>query len=278
MWASSTQGARMRFLQFSFLVLLAPAAGCATVGMMRELPPDAGQLARYDASTDTLAVAAEAAINQQGLAVAEVTRPDATTRVLIAEKPRGLFTNGEYVRVWIARDSAEDGFAAVRVVTKPGYLLEIGHRERAPRVFRALDARLGAQAMGPWPGMRVLATPRGSATVIGTVVGVSRDTIVLQLGPGTAPRPLAFGDLGRLAVSRGRFGHPREGMLIGFVVGALVGTAVASSTTESGDPWAGLGIFVGAMFGGGVGALVGAGVGSGMRSDVWSEVPPRPRP
>ena len=263
----------MRFLQLSFLVLLSATASCATVGMMRELPPDAGQLARYDASTDTLAVAAEAAMNQQGLAVAEVTRPDATTRVLIAEKPPGLFSNGEYVRVRIARDSAEDGFAAVRVVTKPGYLLEIGHRERAPRVFRALDARLSAQAIGPWPGMRLLATPHGGPPIIGSVVRMTRDTVVLQLSPGSAPRSLAIGDLGRLAISRGRYNHAREGMVIGVVVGGAVGALIGGS--QESDDWIKLNGVVGFWIGSLVGVLVGGAVGSTARTDVWSDLPLR---
>ena len=276
MWASSTQGAHMRLLQLSFLVLLSATASCATVGMMRELPPDAGQLARYDASIDTIAVAAEAAINQQGLAVAEVTRLDATTRVLIAEKPRGVFSKGEYVRVRIARDSAEDGFAAVRVVTKPGYLLEIGHRERAPHVFRALDARLSARAIGPWPGMRLLATPHGGPPIIGNVVRVSRDTVVLQLSPGSAPRSLAIGDLGRLAISRGRYNRAREGMVIGVVVGGVVGALIGASQ-ESGD-WVKLNGVVGFAVGSLVGVVVGGAVGSTARTDVWSDLPLRQQP
>jgi len=266
----------MRFLQLSFLVLLSATASCATVGMMRELPPDAGQLARYDASPDTLAVAAEAAINQQGLAVAEVTRPDATTRVLIAEKPPGLFSNGEYLRVRIARDSAEDGFALVRVVTKPGYLLEIGHRERAPHVFRALDARLSAQAIGPWPGMRLLATPHGAPPIIGNVVRVTRDTVVLQLSPGSAPRSLAIGDLGRLAISRGRYNRAREGMVIGVVVGGAVGALIGAS--QQSDDWVKLNGVAGFAIGSLVGVVVGGAVGSTARADVWSDLPLRQQP
>ena len=266
----------MRLLDLLFITLLPAAAGCATVGMMRGLPPDAGQVAHYAASPDTLAAAAEAAVRQQRLTVAEVTRPDATTRVVIARKAPGLFSDGEYVRVRIARDTGE--LAAVRVITKPWDLLQLGHRERAPRLFQAMDQQLGAQAMGPWPGMRVRAAPGGGAPIVGNVVRLSTDTIVLQPGAGIAPQHFAVGDLDGLAVSRGSYGHAREGMLIGFVVGALVGTVIASATMDSGDPYAGLGVLVGITVGGGAGLLVGGAAGSGMRTEVWSEVPRRPRP
>src|SRR5439155_1355336 len=83
-------------------------------------------------------------------AVAEVTRPDTLIVVVIGEKPRGFFGDGEYVRLRIARDTG--ALTAVRVVTKPGDLLTLWPRERAPRLFQAMDTQLGAQAIGPWPG------------------------------------------------------------------------------------------------------------------------------
>lgn len=264
----------MRVLRLWLIALLPAAANCATVGMMRGLPPDAGQLAQYAASADTLTAAAEVAVHQLGLAVAEVTRPDARTRVVIAQKPPGLFSYGEYVRLRIARDTGE--LTVVRVVTKPGYLLELGHRERAPRMFQAMDAQLGAQAIGPWPGMRVRATPRGSPPFIGNVVRVTRDTIALQLSPGSASQPLAIGNLGRLAVSRGGYSHASEGMVIGFVVGGLVGAVVGSSQQDNG--WTQLNGVAGFAIGMSVGALVGGVVGLSTRTEVWSELPARRHP
>jgi len=266
----------MQLPKLSSLALLPALAGCATVGMMRSLPPDDGQLAHYAASSDTLAAIAETAIQQQGLAVAEVTRPDTLIVVVIGEKPRGLFGDGEYVRLRIARDTG--ALTAVRVVTKPGDLLTLWPRERAPRLFQAMDTQLGAQAIGPWPGMRVRAAPRGGAPIIGDVVRVTTDTIVLQSHAGVAPQPLAVGDLGTLAVSRGSYGHALGGQLIGFVVGGLVGALLASSTQDSGDSFAGVGVLLGITIGGSAGTLVGGAVGSGTRTEVWSEIPLEPRP
>lgn len=265
----------MRVLRMSLIALLPAASSCATVGMMRALPPDAGQLAHYAASPDTLAAAAEAAVRQQGLAVAEVTRPDSMTRVVIGQKPPGLFSYGEYVRLRIARDSGD--LTAVRVVSKPGYFLDWGHRDRAPRLFQTLDAQLGAQAIGPWLGMRVRAAPHAGAPIVGNVVRLTRDTIVLQFGVGVAPHPLALGDVGGLAVSRGSYGHVREGGLIGLLVGVLVGTVVGSASSDSGDPFAGLNALVGTMAGAAAGALIGGAIGAGTRTEVWSELPRRPR-
>jgi len=261
--------------RLSLIAVLPAAVGCATVGMMRGLPPDAGQLAHYAASPDTLTAVAEAAVRQQGLAVAEVTRPDSLTRVVIGRKPPGLFSKGEYVRFWIERDTGS--LTAVRVVTKPAQLLELTHRDRAPSLFRAMDAQLDAEAIGPWPGMRVRAAPHGGAPIVGNVVRVTRDTIVLLTGYDIAPQPLALGDLGGLAVTRGSYGHTREGALIGVLVGGIVGAVVASATMDSGDPFAGLGVFIGATAGAAGGALVGGALGGGMRTEVWSELPRRPR-
>ena len=263
----------MQFARLTFLALLPAVGGCATVGMMRALPPDAGQLAHYAASPDTLAAVATGAVRQQGLAVAEVTRPDTLTLVVIGQKPQGLFSDGEYVRFRMARDTG--ALTAVRVVTKPWDLLKLWRPERAPRLFQAMDTQLGAEAIGPWPGMRVRAAPRGGAPIVGNVVRVSKDTIVLQPGGGVAPQPFAVGDLGRLAVSRGSYGHARAGALIGLVVGGVVGAAIGASTMD--DPYVGLGGFLGFGIGGSAGVLLGGAVGSGIRTEVWSDVPRSPR-
>lgn len=262
----------MQIARLTFLAVLPALAGCATVGMMRALPPDAGRVAHYAASPDTLAAAAEAAARQQGFAVAEVTRPDTATVMVIGQK-HGLFSDGEYVRLRIARDTGE--LTAVRIVSRPGDLVELWPRQRAPRLFQAMDTQLGPQAMGPWPGMRVRAAPRGGAPIVGNVVRVSNDTIVLQPGGGVAPQPFAVGDLGRLAVSRGSYSHPKAGALIGLVVGGVVGAAIGGSSTD--EPYAGLGVGLGIGIGGVAGALLGGVVGSGTRTEVWSDVPRSPR-
>jgi hypothetical protein len=236
--------------------------------MMQGLPPDAGRLERYAAPPDTLVAVAEQALQQQHLLIADTSRPDALTRVVIARRPSGLFTNGEYVRVRIAPDSA--GLMTVRVVTKPENLFDVGHRERAPRLFAAMDAQLDAAALGPWLGMRVRATPQGATAIIGTVARVSPDTLILQGRPGGAPPILEIGSLDGLAVSRGSYGHVREGMLIGALAGGLLGALIGN--TDSGDSYQGLNVLVGIAVGSAAGTVVGGAVGASVRTEVWSPV------
>jgi len=260
----------MQLRKWSSLALLPTLAGCATVGMMNELPPDVGTLAVYAAPPDTLVAAAEETIVQQHLRLADTSRPDADTRVMIARRPPGLFSNGEYVRVRISRDSG--GLMAVRVVTRPGYLLEVGHRERAPRVFEAMDARLDARALGPWPGMRVRATPRGASPIIGTVARVTADTLVLGGGIGNTT-VLRISALDGLAVSRGSYRHVREGALIGALVGALIGGVLGGQAEETSSYYQGLNVFAGVLVGAAAGGVVGGVAGASVRTEVWSPLP-----
>src|SRR5258705_11790914 len=95
----------MQFPKLSLLVLLPALAGCATVGMMKELPPDAGRLALYAAPPETLGAIAERTLRQQHLDLADTSRPDADTRVVIASRAPGLSSSGAYVRVRLAPDA-----------------------------------------------------------------------------------------------------------------------------------------------------------------------------
>ncbi len=254
----------MQFPKLSSLALLPALTGCATVGMMKELPPDAGRLARYAAPSDTLVAVAEEAIRQQHLLVADTSR-DAGARVVIGGRSPGLLSNGEYVRVRIAPDSG--GLMAVRVVSQSRSLLDWSHRDRAPRVFAAMDSRLSATALGPWPGMLVRATPKGaSVPLIGRVARVTPDGVVLEGG-------VRIGALDSLAVSRGSYRHTREGALIGLLVGGFIGGLIGSTTADSRDPWAGLNILAGIFVGIGAGAVVGGALGAGARTEIWSPVP-----
>ena len=254
----------MQFPELSSLAFLPALAGCATVGMMKELPPDAGRLALYAAPPDTLVAVAEQAIRQQHLLVADTSR-DAGARVVIGGRSPGVFSNGEYVRVRIAPD--RDGLMAVRVVSQSGNLLDWAHRDLAPRVFAAMDTQLSATALGPWPGMLVRATPRGaSVPLIGRVARVTPDSLVLEGG-------VRIGALDSLAVSRGSYRHTRAGALIGLLVGGFIGGLIGSTNADSRDPWAGLNILAGISVGIGAGAVVGGALGAGARTEIWSPVP-----
>ena len=254
----------MHLPQLSFLALLPALAGCATVAMMKGLPPDAGGLARYSAPPDTLVAVAEVAIRQQHLLVVDTSRDDAA-RVMIGRRTPGLFSKGEYVGVRIVPDSA--GLMAVRIVSQSGDLLDWFHRDLAPRVFQAIDAHLSAAALGPWPGTRVRATPRGaSAPLIGTVARVTPDSLALEGG-------LRVSFLDSIAVSRGGYRHTRAGALIGLLLGGFVGGLIGSASGDPRDPWARLNILAGISVGIGAGAVVGGALGAGARTEIWSPVP-----
>lgn len=253
----------------SFLALLPALAGCATVGMMQRLPPDAGAVARYAAPPDTLVAIAAEALGEQDLRVADSSAPDALTRIVIASRPPGLFSNGELARVRIGPDSG--GLTTVRVVTRSGYLLDWAHRNGAPRIFQAIDARLVLAALGPWPGMRVRATPHGTIASIGTVARITADTLVLEEGAGGAPRGFVISALDGLAVSRGSYRHTREGVLIGALVGGVLGGLLGK--TESSDYFQGLSAISNVLVGAAAGTLLGGAVGASTRTEVWSPVP-----
>jgi len=261
----------MQFPKLSFLALLPTLAGCATVGMMKELPPDAGRLALYAAPPDTLVAIAERTLRQQDLDLADTSRPDGDTRVVIASRAPGLFSNGEYVRVRIAPDSRSRGLMAVRIASRSGHLLDWGHRDHAPRLFAEMDTLLDATALGPWPGMRVRATPHGTTANIGTVARITADTIVLEEGTGGAPRSFAISALDGLAVSRGSYRHTREGVLIGALVGGVLGALLGK--TESSEYFQGLSALSNVFVGAAAGTLLGGALGAGARTEVWSPVP-----
>jgi hypothetical protein len=262
----------MRLSVLASLALLPALAGCVTVGMMQELPPDDGRLALYAAEPDTLVAVAQETIRQQRLRIADTSQPDADTRVMIASRPPGLFSNGEYVRVRIARDSS--GLMAVRVVSQSGYLLDWAHRDLAPRVFAGMDTQLGATALGPWPGTRVQAMPQGaSAALIGRVARLTVDSLVLEGGARRAPTVLKISALRSLAISRGSYRHTREGALIGLLVGGVIGGFIGSTNTDSSDPFAGLHILAGVLLGSAAGGVVGVAAGASTRTEIWSPVP-----
>jgi len=260
----------MQLKKISSLALLPALAGCATVGMMKELPSDAGGLASYAATPDTLVAVAEAAIRQQHMRIADTSQPEVGVRVVIASRPPGLFSNGEFVRVRIAPDSG--GLMAVRIVTQSGYLLDLGHRNGAPQLFERMDTQLGVAALGPWPGMRVRATPHGASPIIGTVARVTVDTLVLGGGIGNTT-VLRIPALDGLAVSRGSYRHVREGALIGVLVGAVIGGVLGGQSEGTSSYYQGLNVFAGVLVGAAAGGVVGGVAGASVRTEVWSPLP-----
>ena len=234
------------------LSLLPALVGCATVGTMKELPPNAGGLARYATSPDTLRIAAQEALTRQKLRIVDSSGGEAGSHVLVATSSRRL------VRVRIAPDSGR--LSTVWIVTRSRYLP--GQADGAPRLFEKIDTQLAPEALGPRPGMRVRATPHVDTTITGKVVRLTTDTLVLSRSADA--RIISIPARGALAMSRGSYGHWREGALIGTLLGAVVGTVIADTG------FGGLSKLSGAIIGAGAGVLLGGAIGASLQTEVWS--------
>ncbi len=128
----------------------------------------------------------------------------------------------------------------------------------------------------PGQRVRVTTTAAGATSEVGTLVSVSRDTIVLaglrhtkRLGldwaVDTVRTAVPVAAVTGLEVSVGRGNRAGTGFLIGAVAGALIGgaalpaaaSAIGGGTTATGLGEVAGGILLGGLVGGGVGALVG---------------------
>ena len=81
--------------------------------------------------------------------------------------------------------------------------------------------------------------------------------------------------LARLSISRGSYGHAKDGALVGSLLGAVIGVLAASD--ESGGDWGGLQYVAGFTLGAGAGLVVGGVTGAVIRTEVWSDLAVGPR-
>ena len=126
------------------------------------------------------------------------------------------------------------------------------------------------------PGARVRFAYPGEGTRTGTVVSLTRDTLVVRLGDGSPAAHLALDRVARLEVSLGmesRTRHVKKGMAIGAGLGAVAGLLAPCSGGPQPicvSPVAGA--ILGTIGGGAEGAVVGLLVGV-RRSEKWEWVP-----
>ncbi len=131
--------------------------------------------------------------------------------------------------------------------------------------------------------VRIAAPVFGAKKQVGTVVSVTRDTLVLRQGATTANRSVATSDITALEVSKGTYTRKAKGALWGLLIGAGSGAVIGYATytkPKCQDP-SGFGclILIGpdskgtaAVFGGVTGGILGTIGGAlwGMRqSDRW---------
>jgi hypothetical protein len=126
------------------------------------------------------------------------------------------------------------------------------------------------------PGARVRFSYAGEGRRTGTVVSLTRDTLVVRLGDGSPASHLALDRVARLEVSEGmesRTRYVKKGLIIGGGIGALAGLIAPCSGGPEPicvSPLAGA--VLGGIGGGAEGSLVGLIVGV-RRSEKWEWVP-----
>jgi hypothetical protein len=127
--------------------------------------------------------------------------------------------------------------------------------------------------------VRIAAPLFGPGKRVGTVVSLTRDTLVLRQGAVTAVQPVATSEITALDVSSGTHTRRAKGTLLGFVLGAGIAAGIQAATWKKttdfdfgrgGD--AALVALPGGLVGGLVGFLIGA---QGKESWVTVNLPHR---
>jgi hypothetical protein len=237
--------------------------------MLRE-PLPGGTAQRYTAAADSVADATRRALPARRLRLVRDTIVD-STRLLVGKAGMTPFSYGELGRVAITRRGDE---TQVRIISRPVNRLDVFHRNASPALFHAIDLELGGAGIGPFAGDRVrILTSRPAPTTLTGRIVTSRDSAgLLTLEFSGRTRPIAVADISALAISRGRYGRAREGVLLGVLVGGLAGGLIAPSA--GGGQLEGLARTSAAILGAAVGAVAGGTAGSQIRTEVWSEVAP----
>jgi len=132
--------------------------------------------------------------------------------------------------------------------------------------------------------VRIAAPALGPKSQVGTVVSLTKDTLVLRQGSSVATRSVATSDITRLEVSKGSYTRKGKGALWGLLIGAGAGAVLGYALYEEpkcNPPSFGCGpVIVGpdskgsnavysGVAGGIVGAVIGTLVGSSSR-DRWA--------
>ena len=122
--------------------------------------------------------------------------------------------------------------------------------------------------------VRIAAPVFGPGKRVGTVVSLTRDTLVLRQGANTALQPVATSEITALDVSAGTHTRKSKGALLGFVLGAGIAAGIQAATwkkTNGFDFGRGGDAALMALPGGLIGAVVGMLVGA-QETDTWVHV------
>lgn len=130
-------------------------------------------------------------------------------------------------------------------------------------------------------GHRIRITERGVGgreLRCGTVAAASPDTVVLRLDGVENARSVAWSELSRVEISRGRERHTLTGAMLGLVAGAVSGAILGATECKvscSGEMSGNKGIapVIGAGVVGVVGMGLGAAIGAIYTTEKWERVP-----
>jgi len=242
---------------------------CATLGGVLQEPVPRGRVQRYEVSAESLAAAAIRAFSAEDLKIVRDTTIG-STHLLVGRIGVSLMSWGEIDRAAITPGS---DLTEVRMISRPAWRLDLLHRDRSPRLFQALDSELGGTGLRPFPGdrVRVVASGAQERTLTG-ILSTPGDSGGLVIDVGGRPEVLSRPHLARISVSRGRYGHAREGALAGYLLGGILGLVLAPD--DPGSAWAGVGRAWGWMIGSLAGAVAGGLTGAAIRTEVWSDLSP----
>jgi len=250
--------------------LLPWSLACATVtGVLRE-PIASGRAQRYTAPADTVASAAARGFGARGLRIVSDTMVG-STRLVVGKVGITPLSWGELDRAAITplADATE-----VRIVSRPISQTDFLHRNSSPILFHAIDLQLGGTGIGPFAGDRVRIVTSGPdrKTVAGRVLAPRDSAGVLSVEIAGRAKAFSAADVTRVSISRGSYGHPKEGAILGLLVGGVTGAVVAGGGSSS--DWGGMERAAGLLLGSLIGFVTGGTVGTTIRTEVWSDVSP----
>lgn len=104
--------------KYLIIVIAFAAAGCATMGGLREDPLDAGTSRHFDAPFQIVVDAARQSMIDAKLQIEEAYQPSPGTQVMLGKKGTSFWSWGELVRVVVVEGPEGSDPTTVRVLSK----------------------------------------------------------------------------------------------------------------------------------------------------------------
>jgi hypothetical protein len=240
------------------------------VSRVATLPPDAGILARYEASIDDVARVVPGALDAVGQSVVERDRPDSSSIAWLGMRGLDLWSYGEVSRTLARRNS--QGGSDVRVVVRPRDVFDFWPSTSSSLLLVSeIDRRLGPAAITLAAGDHIRGRSGAGQMAEGTLLMAGPGRFLLRPDGGEA---VPLDALGELEIRRGSYRHTRTGGAIGAGVGSAMwlgalGFCLGRQGETSQPSWCESSAVNLVPV---IGAVVGALIGSTVLSSVWSPV------